>query len=1389
MNNAELEDLPAQPPANENMRHSEVFFLAHHAQITRSLPQWLTQAPIHKQQALKSLRPSPAHWPKGLSTSQQTALDQAHINSWKAHQDAEQELEHLKDVYAFAEPLLKQALVEHFQVDSALDLKNTFINLYIPLTTPLLGRKTGAFKNWRVSMLDAALHNFEAFEAQADAHSADSGFISRPSPSGQYQAMDALTRQLPVPDFIKLCRQLDIGKLYKAHLDSELVLCAPPKALRIKTAVRQHLRTALNAASHHALAHQQITQSIHDALCDPAQAPGWTNPNPATLYPHSMTLLGSPLTGVLVFSTKTAPSSLHGEVIAYLPDDPQHPLKRHVSMTAFVEHLAIKLREDSYQQYFSRFVDHKELGPFLTTLRSKLFYTLTDPAQVPEGEGRPEDFPLDIRSSPVAHPALSFTLLNISQDYSEYLFNQKRRKLLADAPLLAVSTDTEDQKTRHDRQQRLKKIGEWAVNAIEFVGAFFIPGLGELMMLQMAYQVLDDTYEGIRDWTQGKTIEAWDHLFNVLSSVTQIATLTIGGKIISDALKPASSFVAGLKPVTRPTGEKRLWDPDLTPYQHPTALPPGTPVNDLGLMQHEDAQFLTLEKSTYRVEQEPQTLRYRIKHPYQARAYSPRLRHNGSGAWTAETEQPLIWDDLTLFKRLNRTAASFSDLNASRILTITQTDTDVLRSLHADALHTPGLLADSIQRFQIDEDLQRFIEHMQSRDPLVQQLADPQTQLQLLTSDEVWSSSKSLRVVNERGETVANFPSASSTADGIEITEEQVREGQLLKTVLLALDKKDIKGLLGVSSAMADPLPNPTEQINLLCNRLARQAQSKRTDLFTSRYASLQSRGNAEVKLLQTTYPDLPTLAAQELIWNAHGDEILQMLNERTLPTRLQELALQQVHEARVNRAFEGLFLDSVHSADSEWLILKTIESLPGWSDNVRLEIRDADFEGPLLNSLGDEHAPIRKVLIKSQNRYSARDARDQELHGPDDLYAALLHALPDAERHQLGFPNTKQGNALKNAVRQQPLLQRQLVSAHMEPPRTALDLNPEARPRLKATAYPLLGADAPGRIPSALEQRVHELYPSLNQLERLRVMRTLPSDPAQADQTLTELGQSLQTLRDDLEVWTVNAPAVNQRTGDLIAPIARMAIVQDRRAFSRELERCWRRQTAFDNHYADADRDGFELTFTRTILDNMPTINADFSHVTYLSLRGTGPVTGVSEFLQHFPQLRVLKLQGFALDTLPESLFSMQHITELYLEDSHITLSPTSAQALAGLENLEHIDLDNNPLNITPDFSNMQNLNSVYLSNTELSEFPTSLLGLPDIETIDLSDNLIINLPSELFEAPAYITEALDLAGNPLSEEAVSQVHRYFSQTGIDMNVEFDGLPPIDVNIVELDE
>ena len=93
-----------------------------------------------------------------------------------------------------------------------------------------------------------------------------------------------------------------------------------------------------------------------------------------------------------------------------------------------------------------------------------------------------------------------------------------------------------------------------------------------------------------------------------------------------------------------------------------------------------------------------------------------------------------------------------------------------------------------------------------------------------------------------------------------------------------------------------------------------------------------------------------------------------------------------------------------------------------------------------------------------------------------------------------------------------------------------------------------------------------------------------------------------------------------------------------------------------------------------------------------------------------------------------------------------------------------------------------MPNLNTLHLRNTELREFPDSLLGLSELEVIDLSENLISTLPSELFEAPAYITNALDLEGNPLSPDSLNRLREYFNQTGIDMNVSFDDVEPIDL-------
>ncbi|MCQ5134619.1 leucine-rich repeat domain-containing protein, partial [Coprococcus eutactus] len=68
------------------------------------------------------------------------------------------------------------------------------------------------------------------------------------------------------------------------------------------------------------------------------------------------------------------------------------------------------------------------------------------------------------------------------------------------------------------------------------------------------------------------------------------------------------------------------------------------------------------------------------------------------------------------------------------------------------------------------------------------------------------------------------------------------------------------------------------------------------------------------------------------------------------------------------------------------------------------------------------------------------------------------------------------------------------------------------------------------------------------------------------------------------------------------------------------------------------------------------------------------------SEFLERFPRLRVVHLQGFALDAVPESILSMENLTDLHLKSSEITLTPDTAHRLGGMEHLEYIDLDDNP-------------------------------------------------------------------------------------------------------------
>jgi hypothetical protein len=69
-------------------------------------------------------------------------------------------------------------------------------------------------------------------------------------------------------------------------------------------------------------------------------------------------------------------------------------------------------------------------------------------------------------------------------------------------------------------------------------------------------------------------------------------------------------------------------------------------------------------------------------------------------------------------------------------------------------------------------------------------------------------------------------------------------------------------------------------------------------------------------------------------------------------------------------------------SADSRWLALHALEKLPGWSGEVRLEVRDGHINGPLIDGIGNESAGRRKYVVKQGPSFQAFDERGETLNG-----------------------------------------------------------------------------------------------------------------------------------------------------------------------------------------------------------------------------------------------------------------------------------------------------------------------------------------------------------------------------------------------------------------------
>jgi len=769
-----------------------------------------------------------------------------------------------------------------------------------------------------------------------------------------------------------------------------------------------------------------------------------------------------------------------------------------------------------------------------------------------------------------------------------------------------------------------------------------------LMLAYMAYQLLDETFEGIVDLAIGLKTEALGHLMTFAETVVQVGTFAVGGAIAVGAFsrllsREAVGLIAPFKPITTPEGKTRYWKPDLTPYEQTLSLPEESKPDQLGLYRHGGKTLLRLEEKLYAVKPDHTSGAFQIEHPSRADAYQPTLLHNNHGAWYTELEQPLNWDREKVMRRLGHSVESFSSTEREQILRISGYHDNVVRETHVERYRPPSLLTDTIKRFRINRDIETFIEQIGSDQPEHYRKADPAMQYQLLSRYDAWP--------------------ADTPVPALETQTQTLRK----QTVDLAL--------------------------------------RYRKSLFEMLYRAKEKTDNPPVQRLLDDVQGLPTDIAQELVSNATGTELRQLHSNR-IPQRLKDAAQKAMETVRATRACEGLYTEALETTDTHRLALHSLNSLPNWPAELRIEVRDYSHDGTLRDSIGQPDAPTLKTLVRAED--GTYQAHQDSESVPGDFYQALFQALPDAQRNALS-PSPQDARTFKQRIAEHALEQPAL--------RALFAKNPHRKPYYDPTTMRLPGGtqgySRASRETLTLNDRVRDVYPNLSQEQLQSVVQALQSHPDGARVELSRLNRELVRLHQDLGTWINEVPTVHPETGRPLSELDQQAERNNRQLLAQEIQRSWRRQTELDFDAPD-ETSRYTLRFAEPIIGDLPSIHADFAHVSLLSLEGNHTAQGIPGFLQRFSGLHRLELRRFSLTTLPDAIPRMTDLHALVLSDCGIRIDAATWSKLTSLKKLVSLDLYKNPFETAPHIDTMSELTHLDLSATDLSEIPAGALQQP---------------------------------------------------------------------------
>lgn len=1276
----------------------------HYAFIKNTISDNFKDATVGRGRALAATGLKIEPWYTTSPTTHHDKLKAANLKAWRSQNTVDKLFEKL-DLHSFATPLLQAALKKRYGVEH--DVKTTYLRLYLPKDLPwyVIDLWDGVTAR-TVSMLDAALHNFATHE-QVDT---GSDFITEPDHRGHFDVL-SIKQKMTISQFQALCRELDIGARYKTYLESYLLPGDPVAKAFLQQTVTESQKDALAVAAQLALMTGDIQYDAYKLMLALAKDEPLPRLNGKQMLCCDFSMMGTRMTGIVLLLPVIRDSRGIQRLIAYVPHDPDHPLKEYKSTDAFMTELARQLRENNvgassrhnYRQFFSQFVDQQQRGYFFAHLDQGL-----TTIKWHDKEDRTDQRPA-WREEPVPHLRLQLESLPIPRNYWTYAYQQKLNKVLNDSREIAVSTADTDTRARWAWWDNFKKVVSDLFNVALLIATPFVPGLGELMMAYTAYQLTNDVIEGIVDLAEGLAVEAAEHVISVVTDVIQLAAFGAGAAIGSTLGLKLSALVEGMNPVTLPNGKQSLWHFDLKPYEQTSLnLPIDSKPDALGLHRHLNQDILPLEGKLYAVETTSHgpSATHRIKHPSRPNAYPPKLEHNGNGAWGHEGENPLDWKGETLMRRLGHSVERFTPTEREQIRISSGTDEGELRRMHAEHAPPPPLLVDAIKRFGAFDDVQIASANIRAGRPL-----DPSYVWfePLLTRLQGWPAERALKVYERSdlsGQSRTYGTLHATDANTLSIGLPELLSGRLSERVSVFLNDSEITALLGRK------VPRD-KRVQAVRDRLAEAVDQQQREISKRAYQAGERSNRAKTRVLKRTFPDMPLTLAEKVLTQAKPAELQRIADERRLPLRIKTLAREVNFEASTARAYDGFYHDEMRVPNTERLALRTLALHTESLNDLRIEVRDGVFDGPLRCSVGPDDASMVRLLIRDQQgRYEVLNRDNRQLHKADDFYEAILNALPDDKRTALGYARSR-GRLLKQWIMDvsAPTGERRTLLA--EPPIRAVATTETVN--LVRSPFWFFGEKNP-------EQRLKELYPQLSDQQVTRFLQALRAkgDPNQA---IDRIRDDLKQLRSTLQAWRDNQPTQFDSAGDPIAGINRLFLQNGGRHIEERLLECFERKSEAFGERSILAHGGYTLDLSSEIrgpdleswwkqVRQLTDIKKYLDQISVLNLDKARFSVDRNGLLNDFPNLHQLSARNTGLTTVPSDIGKLGQLTTLDLADNRISLNAHSLEQLSNLTHLETLRLDGNPLRQPPNVGGMRDLKVLGLANTGIEDWPQGLFS-----------------------------------------------------------------------------